>query len=254
MSSKCLQNGSFTVGHAGLVRRANSAIRAVASTSQSGSDFAAKASRAMRVGFIGLDCTGKAMASRLIKAGHRLKLYDPARKIPEALKSAGASLANCIEDACRWADVVFTMLHNDEVAEAVILGPGGVVEALPRNSIHIGSSTISLECSDRIVEAHWDAGREYVSAPVLVRPASTAEEQLLMIAGGREATIIQMEPLLGAIGQVARLSGWPSDANLVQLGGDCVGANLFQFLARHPELRARQHRSPLARPASPSLN
>ena len=54
-------------------------------------------------------------------------------------------------------------------------------------------------------------------------PSRTAEEQLLVIAGGREATIIQIEPLLRQIGQVAQLSGWPSDANLVQLGANYIG-------------------------------
>ena len=101
------------------------------------------------------------------------------------------------------------------------------------------------------MEAHWDSGKQYVSAPVLVRSEGTAEEQLLVIAGGREATIIQIEPLLSPIGQLAQLSGWPSDANLIQLGANYMGATLFQFLARHPELCARQHRSQLARPASP---
>ena len=162
-------------------------------------------------------------------------------------------MANSIQDACRWADAVFTMLPNDEVAEAVILGPGGVVESLPRKAIHIGSSTVSVECSDRIVEAHWDAGRQYISAPVLVRSESTAEEQLIVIAGGREATIIQIEPLLNPIGQLAQLSGWPSDANVVQLAANCAGATLFQFLARHPELCAPQNRSQLARRRHPSL-
>jgi 3-hydroxyisobutyrate dehydrogenase-like beta-hydroxyacid dehydrogenase len=134
-------------------------MRAIISAAQLKSDAVALRSRTMRVGFIGLDHTGKAMASRLIKAGHQLTVYDPAGKIPEALEAAGGRMANSVQDACRWADAVFTMLPNDEVTEAVILGPGGVVESLSGKAIHIGSSTVSIECSDRIVEAHWDPGR-----------------------------------------------------------------------------------------------
>ena len=220
------------------------------SAAQLGFDAPAKATHTRRVGFIGLDRTGEAMASRLLKAGHQLTVYDAARKIDPA-PSAGWTVANSIQDAFRSADAVFTMLPGDEVTEAVILGPGGVVESLPRKAIHIGSSTVSVECSDRIVAAHWDAGKRYVSAPVLTRSGSAADEQLLVIAGGREATIIEVEQLLSPIGQLAQLSGWPSDANLVQLGANYMGATLFQFLARHPELCARQHRSQLARPGSP---
>ncbi len=204
----------------------------------------------IRVGFIGLDPIGRAMASKLLKAGHQLTLYDPAREIPEALESAGGRVVDSIQDACRGADAVFTMLPTDEVTEAVILSPDGVAESLPGTAIHIGSSTVSIECSDRIVQAHWDAGKEYVSAPVLVRPEGSAEE-LLVIAGGHEATIFRIEPLLSPIGQLERLCGWPSDANVIQVSASYMGAALFQFLARHPELRAGQHRSQLARPESP---
>ena len=204
-----------------------------------------------RVGFIGLDRTGTAMATRLLNAGHLVTVYDPARDMPEGLASTGVNAANSLADACRSADVVFTMLPDDEITEAVILGRAGVLESLPRRAIHIGSSTVSVECSDRIVEAHWNAGKQYISAPVLLRSGSAADEQLFVIAGGREATMIEIEPLLSQIGQLAQLSGWPSDANFVQLGADSAGATLFQFLARHPELCARQYRSQFAGPASP---
>ena len=90
--------------------------------------------RAMRVGFIGLDPIGRTMASRLLKAGHQLTLYDPVREIPESLESAGGKVANSVQDACRWADAVFTMLPTDEVAETLILGPGGVAQSLPEES------------------------------------------------------------------------------------------------------------------------
>ena len=251
MSRTRRQGESYAVGPTEPLPAASLEMRATMAAAQLESDAPAIRSRTMRVGFIGLDPTGEAMASRLLKAGHQLTVYDPAREIPATLASAGASVANSIQDACRSADAVFTMLPNDEVTEAVVLGPGGVVESLPRKSIHIGSSTVSIECSDRIVEAHWDSGKEYVSAPVLVRSEGKTEERLLVIAGGHETTIAQIEPLLSPIGQMAQLTGWPSDANLIQLGASYMGATLFQFLDRHPELCARQRRSQLAHPGSP---
>ena len=244
MSRKSLQVESHAFGAAELK------MRAVMSADQLGFGAPAKPTRTRRVGFIGLDRTGEAMASRLLKAGHQLTVYDPTRNI-DAAPSACWTVANSIQDACRSADAVFTMLPNEEAAEAVILGPRGIVESLAPSAIHIGSSTVSIECSDRIVEAHWDAGKQYVSAPVLVGSEPTVEQRLFLIAGGREATIVQIAPLLSRIGQMTQLSGWPSDANLVQLGA--VGSTLFQFLARHPELCASQDWSQLARPAFPHI-
>ena len=249
MPRKSLQVGSYAFEPAETVLPASPRKCAITSAAQVGADVPANPIRAMRVGFIGLDHTGQTMASRLLKSGHQLIVYDAAREVPQMLTSAGAMVANSIQEACGSADAVFTMLPDDEAAEAIILGPGGVVEILSPNAIHIGSSTVSVECSDRIVEAHWDAGKQYVSAPVVIRSESTSDEQLLVIAGGREAAIIKIEPLLNPLGQLSRLHGWPSDANLVQLGAECAGATLFQFLARHPELRARHDRSQLTRPA-----
>ena len=160
-------------------------------------------------------------------------------------------VADNIRDVCRSADAVFTMLSNDEVAEAVILGTAGVVESLPRSAVHIGSSTISVRCSDVIVEAHWNAGKQYISAPVLVGSGLAADVQLIVIAGGREAMILQIEPLLSPIGQLAQLGGWPSIANRIHLGAMGEDSSLSQLLARHPELCAGQGPSQLARRAPP---
>ena len=242
MPRKSLQVESYAFGPAETVLPASPRKRAIPS--------AAKAIRSMSVGFIGLDHTGRTMASRLLKAGHQLTVYDPSGEIPETLASAGATAASSILVACGSADAVFTMLPDDEAAEAIILGPGGVLESLPRKAIHIGSSTVTIDCSDRIVEAHWDAGKQYVSAPLLVRSDAIAEAQLAVIAGGHVSTIIEIEPLLSSIGGLTQLSGWPSDANFVQLGADRESATVFQFLARHPELCPLRNQSQFDGPAS----
>ena len=187
----------------------------------------------MHVGFIGLDHTGQQIVSRLVQAGHRLTVYDPIREIPETLLWAGAMVADSIEEVCRSADAVFTMLPGDDAAEDVILGVGGVVESLPRGAVHIGSSTVSVPCSDAIVEAHWDAGQQYIAAPVLVGSELAADEQLIVIAGGCQATIVRIEPLLSPIGPLAELAGWPSHANSIHLGAMCDDSTLSQFLVTH---------------------
>lgn len=194
----------------------------------------------MRVGFIGVDHTGYAVASRLLKAGHRLTVYDPLREMPGALTSAGAAVAGSIEEVCGSAEVVFTMLPDDATAEAVILSSSGVVTNLPPNTVHIGLSTISVECSDAIVEAHWNAAQQYVSAPLLVVPDLAAQEQVFVVAGGYEATIVQVERLLRSIGQLVRLAGWPSNANLIQLGAIAQTSSVSRFLAQYADRCAPQ--------------
>lgn len=171
----------------------------------------------MRIAFIGLDHFGQAMALSLVEAGHQLTVYDPSSEKAEALASAGAAVANSIAGACSSAEAVFSMLAGDEAVETAVLRAGGMVDSLPRNAIHIGCSTISVECSDRLVEAHWDAGQRYIAAPVLGRSNAAAGARLLMIAGGCNRAIAEVRLLLDAIGEVTvQLAGWPSEANLIQ--------------------------------------
>jgi 3-hydroxyisobutyrate dehydrogenase-like beta-hydroxyacid dehydrogenase len=98
----------------------------------------------------------------------------------EALAREGARVAATIAEACQ-ADAVFTMLANDEAVEAVAFGKDGIVESLPGPAIHISSSTISVDLSERLAAAHAEARQRYAVATVLGRPDRAAEGQLLVI-------------------------------------------------------------------------
>jgi NAD binding domain of 6-phosphogluconate dehydrogenase len=177
------------------------------------------ASRPQTIGFVGAGNLASRVASRLLLAGYHLKVCDPAAGEVAAIAN-GASYGN----TCR-SDAVLTMLPNEELVQAVVLGRGGVCEYLPRTAVHIGSSRISVELADKIVEAHWDAGKRYVSAPVSRDPRSISDELLLMVGGSEEA-LIETRALLNAVGEVtAQFSGWPSQANLLQLGWEEATVN-----------------------------
>ena len=55
----------------------------------------------MDVGFIGLGQMGSAIALNLVKAGHRVVVYNRTRAKAEALVSQGAEVAESVADACR---------------------------------------------------------------------------------------------------------------------------------------------------------
>jgi 3-hydroxyisobutyrate dehydrogenase-like beta-hydroxyacid dehydrogenase len=184
----------------------------------------------MRVGFIGLGHMGSGMASSLLKAGHQVTVYNRTPAKAEALAKAGATVAASIAEACA-GDAVITMLANDQAAEEVVLGEGGILASLPKSAIHISSSTISVALSDRLAKAHRDAGQRYVSAPVLGRPNVAAEGQLFVIAAGAPDALADAAPLLDAIGQRTTIFGdRPSAANLVKLSANFLFATVFESL------------------------
>jgi 3-hydroxyisobutyrate dehydrogenase-like beta-hydroxyacid dehydrogenase len=63
----------------------------------------------MDVGFIGLGQMGTPMAMNLLKAGHRVTVYNRTRAKTQALASNGAQVAERIADVCH-GDVLVTMM------------------------------------------------------------------------------------------------------------------------------------------------
>ena len=174
---------------------------------------------------------GQAMALNLVKAGHRVVVFNRTRAKSEALlASEGAEIAESVADACR-RPVLITMLAGDDAVEAIFFGSGNGLSALGQCAIHISMSTISVALSDRLAEAHRNAGPTYVAAPVFGRPEAAAAAKLFVVAAGPEATLARCQPLFDAVGQRTFVIGdKPSSANLVKLSGNFLLAAMIECL------------------------
>jgi 3-hydroxyisobutyrate dehydrogenase-like beta-hydroxyacid dehydrogenase len=184
----------------------------------------------MQIGFIGLGHMGQAMARNLLKAGHRVTVFNRTREKSEAFAREGAIVANTPADAAH-GDVLITMLSGDEAVEAVLSGSGGALNALARNAVHISMSTISHALSARLAQVHAQAGQHYVAAPVFGRPEAAAAAKLFIVAGGEAATIERCRPLLETMGQrVFVIGDQAASANLVKLTGNFLIASMLESL------------------------
>src|SRR5258707_9286213 len=97
----------------------------------------------MDVGLIGLGKMGTGIAKSLLRAGHRVTVYNRTRERAEALRKDGAAVAGSVAEAC-GGDAVLTMLADDAALEAIVFGDSGVLKALPRGGVHASLSTISV--------------------------------------------------------------------------------------------------------------
>jgi len=186
--------------------------------------------RIMDAGFIGLGRMGAGMAANLLKAGHRVTVFNRTPAKAEALVAQGATAAVSIAEACQ-GDAVVTMLANDEAVSGVVLGEGGVFSSLPRRAIHISMSTIGVTLAAMLGVAHAEAGQRFVSAPVFGRPDVAAKGQLFIVAAGEPETVKAAQPLFDAIGQrTFVISEAPKNANLVKLSGNFLIAAVIESL------------------------
>ncbi len=184
----------------------------------------------MKIGFIGLGQMGSGIAANLIKAGHEVTVYNRTAAKADPLVKQSAKLAASVAEACQ-GEVVFTMLANDEALSDVTHGDGGILASLPKGALHISSSTISVDLSEKLTADHAAAGQSFVSAPVFGRPAAAAAGQLFVVAAGVPDAVKTATPLLDAIGQrTFVISETPKAANLVKLSGNFLIAAVIESL------------------------
>ncbi len=185
----------------------------------------------MKIGFIGLGHMGAGMAGNLVRAGHEVTVYNRTPGKAKGLVDQGAYLAAQVADACR-GEAVITMLADDSAVEGVVFNSGGVLQSLRKGAIHVSMSTISVDLSRRLNQAHADAGQRFVSAPVFGRPEAAEAAKLFIIPAGADDVVDACMPLFEAMGQkTVRIGTMAHSANLVKLSGNFLIASIMEALA-----------------------
>ncbi|MGW1158659.1 NAD(P)-dependent oxidoreductase [Streptomyces sp. NPDC002513] len=152
----------------------------------------------MTVGFVGLGAMGQGMAAALVRAGHRVRVWNRSPQPVAALVEQGAEAAGDIAGAFA-ADVVLSMLANDDIVDQLLLDRALLAGA--KASLHVNMATVSPELTDRAEVLHSEYGIGYLATPVLGRPPVAAAGELNILAAGDPALLGRAEPLLTAMGR-----------------------------------------------------
>src|SRR5690554_4558381 len=97
----------------------------------------------MHIGFPGLGNMGGPMARNLLKAGHRLSVYDLSATAVAGLAEAGAQPADSPAAVARaGVEAIITMLPAAAQVRQVYLGDDGLLAHVPAGVLLIDSSTI----------------------------------------------------------------------------------------------------------------
>jgi len=185
----------------------------------------------MEAALVGLGSMGAGIAKSLLRAGHRVMVYNRTRARAEALRSDGAIVAESVAEACR-SEVVFTMVSDDAALENVVFGENGMLASLARSAVHVSLSTISVALSDRLATAHAKAGQGYLAAPVFGRPEAAEAGRLAVVVAGPDNVVQECKPLFEAMGPKLFVVGErQSMANVVKLSGNFLIASVLESLA-----------------------
>lgn len=164
---------------------------------------------------------GSGMARNLIRAGHKLAVYNRSREKAEPFEKEGARVADSPADACRDAEVVLSMLADDSAVEHLVSGKDGVFAAGKTGLLHISHSTISTALARRLAAEHEHHKLGYLSAPVFGRPEAAEGKKLLVVVAGDAKWMDRARPLLDAVGRQTFVVGTEAwQANAVKLCGN----------------------------------
>jgi 3-hydroxyisobutyrate dehydrogenase len=150
------------------------------------------------VAVLGLGAMGRAIAARLLGAGHDVRVWNRTPGPDDGLVAAGARRSTTPADAVREADVVITMVTDPPALEAVLFGPDGAAPAIPDSATLIDMSTVGPTEISSVVERV--APVAVLDAPVLGSVPSVVSGSLVILAGGDHAVFERHTELLSIFG------------------------------------------------------
>jgi len=193
----------------------------------------------MQVGFIGLGQMGKAIASNLLRAGHRLIVWNRSTPPVEELVALGAQAAARPGDVAA-AEILMTMLADDAALRSVLIDQA-TLERGRVGLIHVNLATISVEFARELASLHRGRGLGYVAAPVFGRPEVAQAAKLNVVVAGAPADVARVTPVLQAIGErIWPVGDEPERANVVKLAGNFMIASAIETMGEAVAL-ARAH-------------
>ena len=154
---------------------------------------------ARKIGWIGIGRMGFPMAERLLKAGHKVAIWNRTRAKAEPLAGAGGEIVGQPTDLAE-VDVLFSIVSTGKDLEQVLFGANGV--ATGRNgklpAIVVDCSTIGVEESAAIRRRLSEHGVAFVCAPVSGNAKVIKAGRLSAVVSGPEAACKKVMPLIEA--------------------------------------------------------
>ena len=137
----------------------------------------------MKIAFIGTGLMGYPMAKNLINDKLNLKVFSRTLEKAKPLEKLGATIANSLGEAVREADIVITMLTDDEAVEKV-LGNQEFLNNLKTSSIVIDMSSIKPKIAIQYGKLLKDRNIHFLDAPVSGGTIGAEEGSLAIMVGG----------------------------------------------------------------------
>jgi 3-hydroxyisobutyrate dehydrogenase-like beta-hydroxyacid dehydrogenase len=159
------------------------------------------------IGFVGLGAMGSTIAARLLALGHQLYGTNRTPAKAAALLERGLVWRDTPREIADVADVIFSMVADDEALAAVTSGPDGILAGLRPGKVYVDMSTVGPKNSRELAERVRERGAEMIEAPVSGSVPAADAGTLSIMVGGPESVFAQVAPLLHELGSTVTRIG-----------------------------------------------
>ena len=149
-----------------------------------------------RVGLLGIGTMGRGMAANLVKAGFPLTIYNRTRAKAEPFAARGATIANTPAEAAKGADVVISILADDNASREAWLRKDGALAAMSPGSTIVECGTLSPSWIAELDKKTKEYGVGLVEAPVTGSRPQAEAGQLTFLCGTDDVTLDKVRAVL----------------------------------------------------------
>jgi 2-hydroxy-3-oxopropionate reductase len=151
-------------------------------------------------GIIGLGNMGLPMARNLLKTGYSVHVYDINSDRMDILSAEGAAALDSPQQVAQKSEVIVLSLPNIPILEAVIAGPGGLLELDLHGKTIIDTTTATMEVAKELAAKVARQGGIFLDSPVTGGAVGAANGTLNIMVGGDQSAFDQHIDVFEALG------------------------------------------------------
>jgi 3-hydroxyisobutyrate dehydrogenase len=161
-----------------------------------------------KIAFLGLGAMGSRMVVNLLKAGYAVSAWNRSADKARHLLALGASVAATPREAAMQADIVISMLRDDQASRYAWLDMyGGALAGMQAGSIAIESSTLTTAWIKELAQAALQQSVNFLDAPVAGSRPQAEAAQLIYLVGGDAQVLQRAETVLKSMGGAVHHAG-----------------------------------------------
>jgi len=166
------------------------------------------------LGWVGVGRMGRALVTRLLRAGYEVGVYNRTREKAADLEGLGATVVDSPADLAD-RDIVFTMVAGSADVEEVCAALLSRSDVAPR--LIVDSTTISPGAAERIRASAEQRGVAMLAAPVSGNPKVAESGRLTIVASGPRDAWLEARPYLELLCRRVTYVGEGERARLVKI-------------------------------------